>query len=142
MLSNQIIVIQVDNIGCHFAWLNGYASGDNLASILVRMLVLITTLISSEVIIVHHPRESSWESKLADRLTRERSTTNNDRRLIQNFSDKKLPVSFSSWMERPTENWNLAKEFLEFSVKTYGEIWRGGGDFLSAIYASESGMGF
>ena len=112
MLSNQIIVIQVDNIGCHFAWLNGYASGDNLASILVRMLVLITTLISSEVIIVHHPRESSWESKLADRLTRERSTTNNDRRLIQNFSDKKLPVSFSSWMERPTENWNLAKDVV------------------------------
>ena len=29
----------------------------------------------------------------------------------------------------------------EFSVKSYGEIWRGGG-LLSALYASESGMGF
>ena len=30
----------------------------------------------------------------------------------------------------------------EFSVKSYVEIWRGGGGLLSALYASESGMGF
>ena len=27
LLTNQTVVVQVDNIGCHFAWENGYATG-------------------------------------------------------------------------------------------------------------------
>ena len=111
-LANQIVVVQVDNIGCHFAWENGYASGDNLASILVRLLVLITTLLSSEVIINHHPRDSSWESKMADRLSRVRSTTDQDRKLLRNFMPLNLPISFINWMRDPVEDWNLAKKVV------------------------------
>ena len=111
-LANQIVVIQVDNIGCHFAWLNGYASGDRMASILVRLLMLISSLISTEVIIVHHPRESSWESRMADRLTRERSTTSQDRMLLRSFPALKLPMVFERWMENPAENWSLAKDVV------------------------------
>ena len=32
MLMNQTVVIQVDNIGCHYAWENGYSNGDQTAS--------------------------------------------------------------------------------------------------------------
>ena len=111
-LANQIVVVQVDNIGCHFAWENGYASGDRLASILVRMLVLISSMISSEVIIKHHPRESSWESKMADRLSRVKSTTDQDRKLLRNFTPLNIPVSFSNWMKEPVEDWNLARNVV------------------------------
>ena len=83
-----------------------------MASILVRLLMLITSLISTEVIIVHHPRESSWESRMADRLTRERSTTSQDRMLLRSFPALKLPMVFERWMENPAENWSLAKDVV------------------------------
>ena len=72
---NQTIVVKVDNIGCHFAWETGYSRSDNSASILVRTLVLISELLSSVIIIDHQPRDTTWEIKLADRLSREKTTT-------------------------------------------------------------------
>lgn len=105
-LVDQTILVQVDNIGCYYAWLNGYSS-DNLVSILVRTLILITTQAGITVHIVHHPRESSWESKVADRLSREKSTSSWERRLVESFPPTKLPPAFVQWLKCPSEDWEL-----------------------------------
>ena len=107
MLVNQTVVIQVDNIGCHYAWENGYSNGDQTASILVRCLILISAMLSTRIHVHHHPRESSWESKLADRLSRARSTTSQDLCLLNSFEKRELTESFMSWMKNPVENWDL-----------------------------------
>ena len=112
LLTAQTVVVQVDNIGCHSAWKNGYARSDNMASILVRTLVLLSEFLNCKVIVNHHPRESSWEIKLADRLSRESSTTSQDRKLVQSFQRRNLPSVFSVWMENPSEDWDLPKKIM------------------------------
>ena len=107
IMMNQHIVIQVDNIACHYAWERGYAREDNTASVLVRILLLLCARLACVVHVVHHPRESSWDSRVADRLSRARSTTRQDRALLDSFDLPPLPASFRSWMRSPTEDWNL-----------------------------------
>ena len=101
------MVVQVDNIGCHFAWENGYSKTDSSASILVRILVLVSEFLNCNIIINHHPRETSWEIRLADRLSREKSTESQDKRLLASFRERTLPSSFRNWMRNPVEDWNL-----------------------------------
>ena len=80
---------------------------DQTASILVRCLTLVSAMLPIKVHILRHPRESSWESKLAHRLSRARSTTSQYLRLLNSFEKKLLPNSFISWMKNPVEDWNL-----------------------------------
>ena len=106
-MAGKEVLIQVDNIGCVFAWKNGYSKEDNLASILVRFLVLLSAKLSCIVHIHHLPRNSSWESCLADRLSRESSTTASDRMLLRSFHGFQLPSMFRDWMSNPVEDWNF-----------------------------------
>ena len=112
LMKNQHILIQVDNIGCVFAWENGYSKQDNLASILVRVLVVLASRLNCIVHVHHHPRNTSWESRLADRLSRERTTTPQDKDLLRSFGKRNLPNSFKDWMSRPTEDWDLPIKIL------------------------------
>ena len=105
-LSNQSIVVQVDNIGCHFAWLNGHAE-DKIASVLVRCLRLIAIRINSVVSVVHVKRESTWESRVADRLSRKKTTMGWERRLLASFPKLLLPPAFEEWARNPWEDWDL-----------------------------------
>jgi len=112
-LRNQFVVVQVDNIGCHYAWENGYSKEDTTASILVRVLVCLAAKLSCIIKIVHHPRESSWESKLADRLSRERTTKDFERKLLNSFKKRDLPLAFRNWMDNPVEDWNLPVKLVQ-----------------------------
>ena len=73
----------------------------------MRILLLLCARLACVVHVVHHPRESSWDSRVADRLSRARSTTRQDRALLDSFDLPPLPASFRSWMRSPTEDWNL-----------------------------------
>ena len=106
-LRNKHVVVQVDNLGCYYAWENGYAKEDDTASILVRTLVLVAAKLSCVVYLVHLPRESSWESRLADRLSREKTTKSAESDLLKGFEKRKIPRSFKEWMRHPTEDWQL-----------------------------------
>jgi len=107
ILQNKTVVIQVDNIGCCYAWENGYSKEDITAAVLVRCLLLLSAKMSCQVYIVHHRRESSWESKMADRLSRAKTTGSHESSLLESFEKRYLPVCFREWMRKPTEDWNL-----------------------------------
>jgi hypothetical protein len=85
-LVNQHIVLQVDNMAAVWGWEKIYVSGDNMASMLLRCIVLLSARLGSVVHVRHLPRVSDWEARLADKLSRERTTTNFDRKLLSNFS--------------------------------------------------------
>lgn len=116
LIMNQHVVIQVDNIGCVFAWENGYSREDNITSILVRVLTLLSAKLSCVVHVKHLSRCSDWGSNLADRLSRSKTTTSNDRKLLKEFSNKPLPVVFKDWMDRPFEDWDLPIKILSSFV--------------------------
>jgi len=112
LFKGQCVLVQVDNISCHFAWENGYCKEDNTASILVRVLVLMCAKLECEITIVHLPRESTWESRLVDRLSREKTTKGQEKKLLDSFEKRKLPKVFEDWMCDPIEDWGLATKIV------------------------------
>ncbi len=112
-LSNQQVVVKVDNIACFFGWQNLSVQGDNHASIIIRTLHLISSFLGCVVHLQHLPRMSTWDARLADRLSRETTTTQADKALLQKHSPKEIPNSLASWLENPTEDFALATRILE-----------------------------
>jgi hypothetical protein len=56
---------------------------------------------------------STWDARLADRLSREATTTAEDRRLLESFQTSTLPKSLENWLENPVEDFSLAERLLE-----------------------------
>jgi hypothetical protein len=113
LLKNQHIVVKVDNIGCFFGWENRSVRGDIHASIVIRSLHLVSSFLGCIVHVQHLPRMSSWDARLADRLSRESTTTWADRELLHAHQPKKIPKALRDWLENPTEDFSLATKILE-----------------------------
>ena len=111
-LSGKAVVCQVDNVGCHFIHKKGYSSTDVMSSILARLLCLLAVKFSFSLHVVHLPRLSSWDSCLADRLTRKRTTSLADSLLLQSFPSLPIPLPFLEWMRAPYEDWSLPVKVL------------------------------
>jgi hypothetical protein len=60
-------------------------NGDATASVLLRALHLISVFLESLVHFQHLPRMSSWDTKLADRRSRESTITKHDLKLLRSF---------------------------------------------------------
>ena len=69
----------VDNIACIHGWENKSLKGEITASIVIRALHLISSLLGSVIHLRHVPRKSDWESNLVDRMSRKKSTSLDDR---------------------------------------------------------------
>jgi hypothetical protein len=111
-LVNEYIVIRVDNVGCFFSWVNRQASGDETTSIFVRALHMIASVMACDIHIEHLPRVSNWEAMTVDRLSREATTSDQDRRLLRSFRNRSLPECLLRWFQNPEPNWNLCIELL------------------------------
>lgn len=112
-LRNQHVVIQVDNISCCYGWGNGSVKGDLSASILIRALGLIAAKLSTIIHIVHLPRNSVWESKFADRLTRSETTSCQDSCTVRSFGNLQVPAVFRDWIDNPSQDWSFCTKLLE-----------------------------
>jgi hypothetical protein len=112
-LMRQYIIVNVDNSGCFFGWINRHVAGDEMASIFVRALHLIACYLECDIHVSHMPRLSTWEASVVDRLSREKTTTAQDRKLLNSFHNRDLPQCLVKWMENPTEDWNLSLSLLE-----------------------------
>ena len=112
-LMNQHVIVKVDNVGCFFGWLNRHTTEDVTASILIRALHLISAFLGSQIHIEHLPRISTWDAELVDRLSRSRTTTSADKRLLESFRLPEIPESLSKWLLDPQDDWDLALRLLE-----------------------------
>ncbi len=116
-LCNTHITVEVDNISCVYAWQNKHSREDEMASILVRALHLITFYLGSTVYAIHLPRMSTWEASMVDRMSRKSTTTRRDKNLLDSFSNRKIPKILSDWMKNPKEDWEMATALLEHVEK-------------------------
>jgi hypothetical protein len=112
----QHVIVKVDNTGCYYGWLNKNSPNDETASILIRTLHLISCFLECQVHIQHLPRNSNWEAQVVDRLSRESTTTHNDRRLLNSFPKFRLPVKLLNWMENPVEDWDMPQYLLNYVI--------------------------
>jgi hypothetical protein len=111
-LANQHVILKVDNIGCYFAGENKNVSKDPHASVLVRALVLISSYLSCYVHVEHLPRVLAWDAKLCDRLSRDRTTLQSDRQLLNSFGNHKCNIVLEDWLRNPTVDWSLCDKLL------------------------------
>ena len=116
-LMNQHIVVKVDNVACFYGWLNRHTTGDNMASILIRALHLICAHLGCQVHFEHLPRKTTWDAHLVDRMSRAKSTTRNDRKLLDSFVLPPVPSALLNWMEKPWEDWDLARKLLNHVIE-------------------------
>jgi hypothetical protein len=116
-LKNSYVVVKVDNTSCFYGWLNKQSPGDETASVLIRTLHLICSAISCDVHIDHLPRMSSAEAETVDRLSRDRSTTLEDKKLIRQYGDYCFPRPLLEWMKAPYEDWLLPEKLLNEVLK-------------------------
>ncbi len=116
-LCNKHITVEVDNISCVYAWENKFSRQDNMASILVRALHMISFYVGSINYALHLPRMSTWEASMVDRMSRKSTTSEKDRNLINSFRNNPIPDCLSEWMQNPTEDWDLATKLLDHVEK-------------------------
>ena len=96
-----------------FGWINRHIKGDVMATILIRALHLICAYLGTQNHESHLPRKSTWDALLVDRLSGEKSTTRQDRKLMKSFQARKIPNCMRGWMYNPTEVWRLPMALLK-----------------------------
>jgi hypothetical protein len=112
LLQGRELCLHVDNIAAVFGWENRGVAKDQTASVFVRALHLISTYLGCRVHVLHLPRMSTPDARLADRLSRKHTTTTWDRRRIRGAIKPEIPPSLRRWMARPCVDWSLPQELL------------------------------
>jgi hypothetical protein len=115
VLKNQHIVLKVDNIGCVYAMENFKSKDDLMASIIVKSIHLIAARLGSCIHVQHLPRLSNWEAELTDRMSRLKTSTVNDEKLLNSFMYHDFSDKLSTWLKNPTEYWDFALDLLEYA---------------------------
>ena len=70
------------------------------------MLLAVICVLLYMCIVQHLPRESTWDSRLVDRMSRESSMTQDGRLSLNSFSGYALPPFFVRWLDSPDEDWS------------------------------------
>jgi hypothetical protein len=113
LFSNQHAVFKTDNMACFYGWDSQYVKNYVTASIIVKCIALLAAYLNCYVHFDHTPRLSNWESTVADRLSRKRTTLPNDKALVRSFGELSLPVSLKSWLSEPSEDWSLPVKIVK-----------------------------
>jgi len=116
-LIGREVLLLTDNEPIVFGWDARKVTNDESASILMKSLHLIASYLGSWVTVQHLPRMSTDSAKLADHLSRKATTTKKDLKLISRASHSQAPWPLLSWLNNPSEDWELPNRLLE-SVKT------------------------
>jgi hypothetical protein len=113
MLAGKQVVLQVDNIAALFGWEDKQVKGDITASILIRALHLIEAFLACTIHVTHLPRMSSDAGRLADHLSREETTSEDEERVARRVEVSLTSTALLSWLKNPQEDWQLARDILQ-----------------------------
>ena len=111
-LVNKHILLRVDNLGTVYGLHNHSCSGDKAASVLIKAITLLGALLGSAIHVEHLPRRSDWEAEMVDDMSREMTTDEYQRMMLDRFSGLDKPTVLWKWMKNPLPNWDLAKEII------------------------------
>ena len=112
-LTGRHIVLKVDCIAAVYGWDKRQSSGDIAASILLRAIHLISAYLACHIHMEHLPRRTGRASILADDLSREETTSRPLLRRVQDLESPYQSKAIDSWMQDPTEDWDLANRILQ-----------------------------
>ena len=107
IFKNKYVKCNVDNISLVFAWKNKTVKSEYSLYKLFQILHILEYAIPCKIFIDHSPRRSSWQTNLVDNLTREHTTTDVDKKLIENAKIQWLSGNLQTWIENPENDLNV-----------------------------------
>ncbi len=110
---NRHVTLEVDNISLVFAWEKRYCKNDPEASVVIRCLHVIEAFLECVIHVVHTGRLSTEHARLADRLSRNSTTTAGDHRLLENVGVAVQSKHLAKWLEHPREDWELPQKLVD-----------------------------
>jgi hypothetical protein len=114
VVRNRDIILGVDNLGVVFAWENGYAKGDLLASVLIRALGIVAAYLECRVHVRHIPRMTSLASIMADSLTRASTASAEVWSAMVGTASYAPPHSLWAWLAEPEVDWDLGITLVDY----------------------------
>jgi hypothetical protein len=116
-VKNRHVTLEVDNISLIFAWEKRYCKNDPETSVIIRCLHVIEAFLECIIHVVHTSRLSTDHAKLADRLSRNSTTTADDRQLLENVKVAIQSNHLEKWLENPWEDWELPQKLVDDITK-------------------------
>jgi hypothetical protein len=116
-MSGKHLVFKVDNIAVVFGWENKVVKNDTTATILIRTLHLLSAYLEVFVHVQHEPRCSSKFSTLADHLSRQSSTKQEDLAILKNVAESTVDSELVDWLKNPVVDWGLPNKLLKELIK-------------------------
>ena len=107
IFKNKYVKCNVDNISLVFAWKNKTIKTEYSLYKLFQILHILEYAIPCKIFIDHSPRRSSWQTNLVDNLTRKHTTTDVDKKLIENAKIQLLSGPLQTWIENPENDLNV-----------------------------------
>ena len=112
VLVGREVLLLTDNEAVVYGWDSRKVANDESASIIIKSLHLISSFLGCWVTVQHLPRMSTPSAKLADHLTRKSTTTKKDLHDIRRAGNCSIPWALSSWLNNPSEDWELPAQLL------------------------------
>ena len=112
-LAGKNLLFRVDNMAVVYGFQKRFIKFDAMASIIIRAIHIMAAFRGCTIHVHHVPRVSGTWAKLADHLSRESSTKQEDIELIEGARKGKVKGRFLSWLEDPRESWELSMDLLE-----------------------------
>jgi hypothetical protein len=110
---NKNILCYVDNLSVVFNWEKRSPKGDEIFKNLFKILHLLESTLPCKIFIEHVYRRSCKFSKLADDLTREQTTKQNQLQILQQNKLFLLKGPLKHWLENPVRKDNLYIDVLD-----------------------------
>ena len=111
-LRNRHVVLLTDNEPLVYGWSTRRVPHDTTASIFIRALHIIATLLNCSVTIQHLPRMSTRSATLADELTRQSTTSAGHQEAIRLAWRHPTVSALQAWLDHPTKDWGLPAALL------------------------------
>ena len=108
-LINKNISLEVDNSALVFGWMKKRLKYEECTSIFIQTLHLLEAALSCRIFIQHVPRRSTKLAKLADNLSREKSSSEETLREIDHLHIRSPKGNLKNWLENAIANWDLPR---------------------------------
>jgi hypothetical protein len=119
LVAGRHIVLKVDNVACVYGFENGQVRNDETASIIIRSAKIVAAYLGTVIHVQHVKRRSCWEAELAGNLSREDTTGFVEKRALDRFAARELPVALTGWFSAPASDWSLPVALLEHVKRNY-----------------------
>jgi hypothetical protein len=118
-LMGQSVIFHVDNIAIMYGWNNCSVKFDETATALLKFVQLAAAYLGTQVFIKHVHRCSDKWTCIADRLSRDSSTTKEDRELLRRADTAGEDGLLKQWLQSPHCDPETPFVFLGHLIKMF-----------------------